>query len=554
MASKYWVGGTDSWDTISAGPKWATLSGGTTATTYPTGSDAAYFDANSGSGTVTINSNFASVGAVYMTGFTGTLYFPSGNFITISGGTTPMYTGATTFSVAGTPTIILSYTGANSKQVIAGAVTEANSISFTISGGTGSCQVTGSVKNLTFGSFSGALVSSARTIYGNLSLNSGMTASSGTAVTTFAATSGTQTINSNGVNLPVPITFSGSATYKLLNNLSVGTTSSSRAITLTRGTLDLNNFTLTHYGIFTSNNTSTRSIAFGTGTYTNTLNANSTIWNVDNATNFTYTGTPTVNFTANSSGTFTTPTIYHGRTAGGTELNAISINFAPSRASNDTYFVPTINGHFLNFSTDLNTFPDGCNFSLYGDFTMPSGASGYWAGLVANQIKFASTSGTTRNITTNGSTLDIQITFDGVGGSWQLNDDVFINGLYNGASNSSYVYLNNGTINLNGKTLTTGDFFSTGAGTKNLTFNAGTLVCPASSTGTFANLAPTGFTTTAGTGTGTISLTSATAKTFAGGGSTYNCTINQGGVGDLTITGDNTFNNITNTVQPATIF
>ena len=50
------------------------------------------------------------------------------------------------------------------------------------------------------------------------------------------------------------------------------------------------------------------------------------------------------------------------------------------------------------------------------------------------------------------------------------------------------------------------------------------------------------------TGTGTISLTSASAKTFVGGGISYSgITLNQGGAGTLTITGNNTFANITNT-------
>jgi hypothetical protein len=50
------------------------------------------------------------------------------------------------------------------------------------------------------------------------------------------------------------------------------------------------------------------------------------------------------------------------------------------------------------------------------------------------------------------------------------------------------------------------------------------------------------------TGTGTISLTSASAKTFAGGGISYSgITLDQGGAGTLTITGNNTFKNITNT-------
>jgi hypothetical protein len=48
-------------------------------------------------------------------------------------------------------------------------------------------------------------------------------------------------------------------------------------------------------------------------------------------------------------------------------------------------------------------------------------------------------------------------------------------------------------------------------------------------------------------------MTSATAKTFVGGGSTFNATLNQGGVGTLTLTGANTFEDITNTVQPATV-
>jgi hypothetical protein len=52
--------------------------------------------------------------------------------------------------------------------------------------------------------------------------------------------------------------------------------------------------------------------------------------------------------------------------------------------------------------------------------------------------------------------------------------------------------------------------------------------------------------------TSTISMTSASAKTFAGGGLTY-YNLNQGGAGTLTISGSNTFNNITNSVQPATV-
>jgi hypothetical protein len=54
------------------------------------------------------------------------------------------------------------------------------------------------------------------------------------------------------------------------------------------------------------------------------------------------------------------------------------------------------------------------------------------------------------------------------------------------------------------------------------------------------------------TGTGTISLTSASSKVFEGGGVAYtNITLNQGGAGTLTITGNNTFKSITSTAAGA---
>ncbi len=49
----------------------------------------------------------------------------------------------------------------------------------------------------------------------------------------------------------------------------------------------------------------------------------------------------------------------------------------------------------------------------------------------------------------------------------------------------------------------------------------------------------------------TISMTSASAKTFAGGGATYPV-LNNGGAGALTISGSNTFETISNSVQPTT--
>jgi len=150
---------------------------------------------------------------------------------------------------------------------------------------------------------------------------------------------------------------------------------------------------------------------------------------------------------------------------------------------------------------------------------------------------------TGKTITTNGVTLP-NPSFNGVGGVWALGSALTTN---------SAISIVNGTLDLNGNSCTTPNRIIISAGTKNLTFNGGTLFVGASNATAFRNDAPTNFTTTAGTGTGTISMTGATAKTFVGAGSTFNCTLNQGGAGALTITGSNTFSNITNTVQPASI-
>lgn len=54
MASRFWVGGTGTWDQTST-THWSSTSGGATGASIPTASDDVFFDANSGSGTCTVS-------------------------------------------------------------------------------------------------------------------------------------------------------------------------------------------------------------------------------------------------------------------------------------------------------------------------------------------------------------------------------------------------------------------------------------------------------------------------------------------------------------------
>jgi len=357
--------------------------------------------------------------------------------------------------------------------------------------------------------------------------------------TTFNATTTGKTVTINGVGFGGAITFNGVGGGWTLG--SALTTINSATTTLTNGTLDLASYTLST-GRFSSTNSNTRTIAFGTGQISCT-SVSGTLWNTGNVTGLTTTGTQVVNITSTGSSSVVV------NTGSLSEANSISFNFTGGAYDLDFAYLVNDSVRSIDFTGFNGYWLHSTPLFIYGDLKLSSGMYIDPTG----EFTFGATSGT-KNITTNGQTLDKEIIFDGVGGTFVLQDALtmgYINTdpiLVEGT-----VTLTNGTLDLNGKTMTVGTTFTTETGTKNLTFNGGTLICPTASSTAFNNAQPTNFTTTAGTGTGKISMTAATAKTFVGGGSTFNCTLNQGGAGALTITGSNTFNDITNTVQPASV-
>lgn len=453
MSTRYWVGGSSTWDSTST-TNWASSSGGSSGASAPTVADTVVFDNNSDAGanfTVTVGTGAACLDFTFGTGGSAL-----DHVMTLS--------GSGDLRVGGDFTLVSS--------------------------------------NLTF-SFTGSL---------NFQLNSA-----------------TNTITTASKTLGCAITFNGTSSSWTLQDNFVST--ASPGITFTAGTIDLNNFNLT-CPIFSSSNTNTRVLAFGTGVlYLTKGNTAGTILAMQDATNFSYTGTPVVNFTyASSAGT---RQIAFGTSAGGTEANALSIKIS---AGNDSV---TFNNNSKFLDVDFTGFSGTFNsnkFTSYGSVTISSGMT---SASSSNVMTMAATSGT-KNLTTNGKTINQPITFDGTGGTFSLADALTC---------AKTVTLTSGTFTANNKNLSILSFSSSGTGTRTLTIGSGTWTVTGSGTvwdcTTVTNL-------TVSASAGTLSFNSSSAKAFIGGGKTWP-TINQAGSGALTISGSNTFTDITNTVQPTTV-
>ena len=335
---------------------------------------------------------------------------------------------------------------------------------------------------------------------------------SGTAATvdvTATATCLNGTVNKSDINLSL----SGSPTF-------AGT------LTLTTGTITLNSYTLT-VKVFSSNNTNTRTLAFGTGKIVLTGNA-ARILDMGNVTGVTTTGNKDIE--ANYSGGTGTREIFFGPNGGGSEANAVSV--AVTAGTDIVTVVQNLkNLNFAGFSGTLSVN----SRTIYGNLTFSAGMT---VNAGTNVTTFAGTSGI-QQITSNGKILDFPVTFNGVGGTFRFEDAFAI-----GATRT--MTLANGTLNGNDKNVSVGAF-SLSSGTKTLTLGSGTWSC-AGTWNTNTNVANL----TVSASTGTISMTSASAKTFSGGAKVWP-TLNQGGAGNLTIAQSNTFANITNTTQPATV-
>jgi hypothetical protein len=253
MATYYWVGGDGTWDNAS-NTNWSLTSGGAGSAGVPNSADTVNFDANS-TGICTIGSG-AVCRLINCQTFVGTFAFGA-NEMTIAGNSTTVFIGGAGYSVTGTPNVRLTYAGSTGTRTLAGSATglESNAFNFIVEAGT-DIVATGTDRRygyFDFTGFAGTLTNTRRVLFGNLTLSAGMTLTAGANATTFAATSGTKTITTNGKTLDFPLTFDGSGgTFEFTDALTQGST---RAFTVTNGTVKLKAGVTSTVGAFATSGT-----------------------------------------------------------------------------------------------------------------------------------------------------------------------------------------------------------------------------------------------------------------------------------------------------------
>lgn len=186
------------------------------------------------------------------------------------------------------------------------------------------------------------------------------------------------------------------------------------------------------------------------------------------------------------------------------------------------------------------TFTMGATAQLdcYGSMTLPASNFAV-SGIAGGLINFQATT-TGKTLTTNGVTLtNLSITFNGIGGGWTLGSALTITlviNVINGTFNSGNYNISGGIFNA-----------ATGTNTRAVTLGSSTITLSGNNPWQTTS---TGFTLNAGTST---IICSGAAPNFLGSGlSYYNVSFTTNAAGNLSITGANTYNNLTFTSLAAT--
>ena len=180
--------------------------------------------------------------------------------------------------------------------------------------------------------------------------------------------------------------------------------------------------------------------------------------------------------------------------------------------------------------TDTPTFASSNKFLyIYGSFTLVSGMT--VSSNFSRNIYFkATTTGKTITFAGNHSSFNCGFWFDGAGGGWTLQDE-----MYTSSASGRNITLTRGSLDTNNQTITTGGFNSSNTNTRSLTLGSSTISCGRG----FYISSTTGLTFDVGTSTINISD-----YDFDGGGLTYN-DVNFTAAATEVIIGENTFSDLT---------
>ena len=228
----------------------------------PVTGDTITFNASSGGGTCTVAATGAGT-SMTCTGYTGT--FSGTQSINLSGGSGATFTAGGSIEAGSNITIVFTNNAASGSRTFNGGAgtTEANSFSLSLQAGQAGCNAAVTigtpVRDFTVqAGYVGAIANNARTIYGSFTVASAsVTFTAGASAVTFAATSA-KTITTNGRTFDFPLTFNGvGGAWTFADALTQGST---RAFTLTNGTVELKNGVTSTVGAFATSGTAAKAL------------------------------------------------------------------------------------------------------------------------------------------------------------------------------------------------------------------------------------------------------------------------------------------------------
>jgi len=581
MASLFWVGGTNTWNST-ASTKWATSSGGAGGAAAPTAADDVFFDANSGAAVCTLSIN-SVCRSLNCTGFTGTLTHPLSTAITIGDGTAGasnvalLLVAGMTYSLGNGTSSSISFvsTSTTAQTVTTGGKVTGN-LTFNGVGGSwqladtfncpvvtltltaGTLNTNGQTATATSVTTAGAgtkvltLGASAISATWNMAATTGLTLSAASStITHTGSNSGTfvgggLTYGAVILSNAISTTVSGANTFASLSRTATAIKTCDLTLAadqVVSGTLTIAGNSAINRLLVTSDTLgTTRTITAATVTASyvdlrDITGAGASGWSLAAITGLSGDagGNSGITFTASTTQTSTGTASFTWSTHSWTshvplpqDDVAIPNAFIATRVI--TADMPRLGRSITCTCTGSPQFNLSAAASIFGSLTLATGMTS----ATASVLTFAGRSSYT--ITTAGVSLAQPLTFAAPGGTYQLQDAL---------TATTAIALNNGTLDTNGKAVSCTTFANnSGSATRALTM--GTTTWSLTATGAVWTCTSTGMTLTATSSTILLTTASATARTFAGGALSYGTLsyVAATSTGGLTISGNNTFVNL----------